>query len=337
MILSGGSGTRLWPLSTPEVPKQFTPLFDGQSLFGLTLERLIGIGGLMDVIVVTGRAHQPLVESEIARSQLVATAIIVEPIGRNTAPAAVAAALASNPEDVMIILPADHLITDGVAFRTGVEEAVGLANAGHLVTFGIEPDRPETGYGYIEVGESLGAGRSVARFKEKPDLETALSFSTDGMHLWNSGMFVVRADMFLDEARRHRPEIVEGVEDCLPSPGTGVVELAPEFGELESVSIDYAIMEQTDRAAVLPLRAGWSDVGSYLSLLDVSDRDEDGNHISGQVTARNTVGSFLKATSRRLVVGGLEKMIVVETPEAVLVLPLEHSQEVRGLQEDQDG
>ena len=315
------------------MPKQFTPLIGDDTLFGLTLDRLVGVAGLVDAIVVTGAAHRDHVAREIEESELDALAIVVEPTGRNTAPAAVAAALLAEPGDVLVILPADHLILDRSAFREALQRAVTLASAGHLVTFGIEPDRAETGYGYIEVGESIGDGLVVARFIEKPDPAAAAILSTDGQHLWNSGIFIARADVFLDEARAHCPEVVEGVAASLPTPATGLVELFDEFGTVESMSIDYAIMERTDRAVVVPLRAGWSDVGSYLTLFDVSERDNSGNHVSGDVTAVDTTNSFLKSTSRRLVVAGVEGLIVVETPDAVLVVPLDRSQQVKDLQE----
>ena len=322
----------MWPLSTPEVPKQFTPLFAGASLFSLTLHRLTGVPGLVDVIVVTGASHLDLVTRELEGSQVGARAIVVEPTGRNTAPAAVAAAMLCDPSDVMAILPADHLIVDDAAYRSALDSAVELAEQGHLVAFGIEPDRPETGFGYIETGGPIGAGHVVSRFEEKPDLETARAFSADGRHLWNSGMFVARADVFLEEARTHCPLLVEGVTRCMPEANRGLVELAPGFAEVESISIDYAIMERTERGVVVPMRAGWSDVGSYLALLHASERDSDGNHLSGDVTAVDTTGSYLKSTSRRVVVAGVHDLIVVETPDAVLVLPMERSQEVRDLQ-----
>ncbi len=333
MILSGGSGTRLWPLSTPEVPKQFADLFDGRTLFGMTMSRLADMEGLRPAIVVTGSAHRDLVEEEVASSPVPAGLILVEPKGRNTAPAVIAAALAADPEDVLVILPSDHLISDVGSFRHAVQVAASLAAHGGVVTFGIRPTRPETGYGYIEFGEAVDDGFRVDRFKEKPDELAARTMSTDGRHLWNSGMFVARADHVLEEAEAHVPELVEGVKGAMSSHVSGVVELGPGFAGVESISFDHAIMERTSRALVVPIDVGWNDVGSFVSLLAASDLDDDGNHVAGDVVVDSVHDSFLKATSRRLVVAGMDHVVVVETPDAVLVIPLEMAQRVKELQQ----
>ena len=332
MVLSGGSGTRLWPLSTPGRPKQFVPLFGDETLFDRTLGRLDGLPGLVDTIVVTGARHLGLARRAIAASTAGAGVVLVEPVGRNTAPATIAAALLAHPDDVLVILPSDHLVADVVAFREAVVTAAGLATAGAMVTFGIAPSRPETGYGYIEKGEPGASGSfTVASFKEKPDLAEATRLVSGGRHLWNSGMFVARAETFLDEASKYSADLVEGVREATGQTGPGIVELGPSFADVEAMSIDYAIMEKTDRALVLPIDVGWDDVGSYQSLLDASDRDEDGNHIDGEVVLSEVTGSLVKATSRVVAVAGLSDVVVVETPDVVLVVPLERSQEVRDL------
>lgn len=332
VLLSGGSGTRLWPLSTPERPKQFVPLFGGRSLFDLTLARLDGIEDVAAPIVVTGAAHLDLVESTLQTRGVENTQVIVEPIGRNTAPAAIAAALISEPDDVMVILPSDHLIAEVDGFQQGVGLAAGHARDGAIVTFGIEPVRPETGYGYIEIGDRREPGAfEVSVFKEKPTIEIAREMVADGRHVWNSGMFVAQAGRLLEEARIHCPAMAGGVKAALPSGNGRVRTLASSFGEVEADSIDYAIMEKTDRALVIPIDVGWDDVGSYRSLLAAVTRDSDGNHIEGEVTLQDVTGSFINATSRPVAVAGLSDVVVVETPNAVLVLPLDRSQEVRDL------
>ncbi|HZD23595.1 MAG TPA: mannose-1-phosphate guanylyltransferase [Acidimicrobiia bacterium] len=332
VVLSGGSGTRLWPLSTAEIPKQFTPLFGDQSLFGLTLKRLDGLTNLRPPIVVTGRRHLDAVTAEIETGPVATAATIIEPIGRNTAPAAIAAALIASPDDVLVLLPSDHLISDVAGFREAVTTASSLAEAGGVVTFGVRPTRPETGYGYIEMGAPKGEAFEVARFKEKPDVSEAERLAGDGRHLWNSGMFVIRAHRLLEEAAELCPDILEGVRSALPSATDGLIELGASFQNVEAMSFDYAIMEKTTRALVLPIDVGWSDVGSYRSLFEMSDRDNDGNHLSGDVTVVDVTGSYLKSTSRQLVVAGLDNIIVVETPDAVLVIPLDRAQEVKELQ-----
>lgn len=334
VVLSGGSGTRLWPLSTPDLPKQFVSLFNNRSLFDLTIDRVVGIPGAERPIVVTGSGHLALVEQALSASSVDGSVIVVEPAGRNTAPAATAAALMAKGDDILVIVPSDHLIADVDGFRAGVAEAASHAADGAIVTFGIEPSRPETGYGYIEIGDSAGGEAfSVRRFIEKPGVDEATAMVGDGRHLWNSGMFVGRADQFVAEASVHCPAILEGVERSLPPAGDGTVHLGESFELVEAISIDYAIMEKTDRALIVPLDVGWSDVGSYQSLLEASDRDDRGNHVSGKVALVDVEGSLVVATARRVAVVGLSEVVVVETEEAVLVIPLDRSQEVRDIAE----
>ena len=328
VLLSGGSGTRLWPLSTPDLPKQFVPFFGDRSLFDLTLARLEGLADLAPPIVVTGSAHVGLVQEALTRSGVGAARVIVEPMGRNTAPAAVAAALVSEPNDVLVILPADHMISDPAGFRSAVLSAASHARAGGIVTFGIEPTSPQTGYGYIEIGAQTGDAFQVKRFKEKPDAAEAERLASDGHHLWNSGVFVVGSEFLMDEARAHCPRVVEGVMAALPEDEGLLITLDDSFERVEAISIDHAIMERTNNALAIRIDVGWDDVGSFRALLAVVERDLAGNHISGDVIVEDVSGSFIKATSRPLAVSGLQDVVVVETPDGVLVLPLDRSQDV---------
>lgn len=330
VVLSGGAGTRLWPLSTSERPKQFLELL-GEPLFEATLKRLQGLAGLGPPTVVTGRDQVPAVEKALADKDVEATAILIEPSGRNTAPAVVAAALISGPDDVLMVLPSDHLIADVNAFGQAVTSAVELAESGALVTFGIEPNRPETGYGYIRKGGPVGIGFQVDRFKEKPDADEAERLVADRGHLWNSGMFVFVAGRVLDEALLQAPEIVVGVEAALPSARVGKIRLGEEFAGVPSISIDHAIMEKAKNAVVIPLDAGWSDIGSWQSVWEESEHDNAGNALIGDVLAIDVVDSYVRSGSRTIAVAGVADLVVVETPEVILIVPKEKSQMVRDL------
>ncbi len=336
MVLSGGSGTRLWPVSTPSLPKQFATLVEGRPLFERTIRRLDSLPEVAAPIVITGKGHVEVVRAAANRAGVPPGLIVVEPIGRNTAPAAIAAALLSDPEEVLVILPSDHLIADEDAFRGAVSRAVDVASSGRIVTLGVVPTSPETGYGYIERGAGIGGAFEVRRFKEKPDAEEAERLYSDGRHLWNSGIFVVSAKVLLDEASRHAPGILTGVEGALTGPRGDVLELDDGFAHLEKISLDRAIMEKTSVAAVMPLDVGWNDVGSFDALWAVSDQDEKGNVVSGEAVTLDVSGSLVLATSRRVAVAGMEDVVVVETPDAVLVLPRGRSQDVRRLIEDDE-
>jgi mannose-1-phosphate guanylyltransferase / mannose-6-phosphate isomerase len=342
VVLSGGSGTRLWPLSTPERPKQFVPLFGGKSLFELTLSRVHGIANVSPPLVVTGRAHASLIQDALIGSGIESSRVLLEPAGRNTAPAALAAALISDPSDVLLIVPSDHLVADVPAFQEAIGVATQHTRNGRIVTFGINPSRAETGYGYIEMGEPLGENAySVTRFKEKPDHQEAERLVSDGRHVWNSGMFVARADDLLTEAAIHCPEVLSGVRRAVPeidgeATRVQISELEESFEEVESISIDYAIMEETDKAVVIPIDVGWDDVGSYRSLLNALSRDAAGNHVDGNAIISDVSGSFVAASSRVVAVAGLSDVVVVETPSAVLVVPVDRSQDVRELAERAD-
>jgi mannose-1-phosphate guanylyltransferase/mannose-6-phosphate isomerase len=330
LILSGGSGTRLWPLSTREVPKQFAELVEGHSLFELTLGRLPDAA---PPIIVAGEAHVGRVEEASAAAGVTAHLLILEPVGRNTAPASIAGALAADPGDVLAILPSDHLIARTEPFRSAVAEAAAHAERGRIVVFGVEPDRPETGYGYIEVGAGTDGGWEVASFTEKPSRQTAERMLEEGGRLWNSGIFVLTAATLLAETERSAPALLAEVGRAVGPPSAGRIVLGAGFGEVEAISFDHAVMEKTDRAVVLPLDAGWHDIGSFHSLWEASPKDAEGNSVEGDVTLSGVTGSLIKATSRRLAVAAVEDMVVVETPEAVLVVPRDRAQTVRHLAE----
>lgn len=331
VVLSGGSGTRLWPVSTSELPKQFAPLLSGATLFERTLQRLDGAPGVEAPIVVTGAGHADLAIVAAERTGVAIGLMIVEPEGRNTAPAALAAALAAPQGEVLVILPSDHLIADHEQFTAAVGRAAGVASKGRIVTFGVPPTSPETGYGYIEMGAELDGAFAVERFKEKPPQAEAEELAGDGRHLWNSGIFVVPAELLIEIAAELCPDLLEGVRQAMKAPDDRVIELAPSFADVEKISIDHAIMERTSAAVVIQLDVGWDDIGSFDALWRISDRDEQGNVISGDVLALDLTGSLIRASSRRVAVSGLEDVVVIETPEAVLVIPRSSSQLVRDL------
>jgi len=330
VILSGGAGTRLWPLSRRESPKQFLELLD-EPLFEATLRRAAGVPGVGPITVVTGAEHVPAVEKAVAAASAEVAAVLIEPSGRNTAPAVIAAALVSDHEDVLLVLPADHLISDGAAFAAAVGRAADLARDGELVTFGIEPTRAETGYGYIEKGDVIEGGFRVASFKEKPGADEAARLFADGAHLWNSGMFVFTAGRIVEEARRHVPELVAGVSGVMPAGRSGMLKIGDGFVAVASISVDHAIMERTGHAVVVPLDAGWSDVGSWQAVWEQSAKDGSGNVVSGEVLTFDVAGSYLRSTSRTIAIAGVEGLVVVETPDVVLIVPVDRSQLVKDL------
>jgi len=347
IVLSGCSGTRLWPLSTPEKPKQYLALVSDRSLFQETVLRLEGIPGLGDPIVVCNEAHRFLVAEQLREIGVKARAIVLEPEGRNTAPAiGIAALIASRPEassasgsasatsdPVLLVLPADHVIADAAAFRTAVGEAVKAALAGRLVTFGIVPTAPETGYGYIEQGADEGGWRAVARFVEKPDLATAGRYLASGRFLWNSGMFVFGAATFLAELARTAPAIHAACKAASAGAKDDgeYLRLGAEFLASPSDSIDYAVMEKTARAAVVPLAAGWSDVGSWQALHAALARDPGANVLRGNATTLDAGGNLVVGAARKIALLGVDNLVVVDAGDAVLVARKDRSQDVKEL------
>lgn len=327
-MLSGGAGTRLWPLSTAERPKQYLDLV-GDPLIARALHRLDDVPGCANPIVVTGVEHIPLLRSALEAAGIASPRVIVEPAGRNTAAAVIAAALVLDPDEIMVVLPADQMIQDGRAFTDHVSAAVGLAAGGALVTFGVVPRRAETGYGYITKGAEVEGGYEVERFTEKPEESLAAAMVADGRHLWNSGIFMFGVGSFLDEARRLAPDLVDQVAGSLPVALGPIVELEHSFAQVEEVSVDNAIMERTSIGVVVPIDVGWTDLGSWQSLWEASTKDADGNAVNGDVVFSDVTGSLLRSTSRRVAVAGVENVVVVETPDAVLVLGLDRAQDVR--------
>jgi mannose-1-phosphate guanylyltransferase/mannose-6-phosphate isomerase len=337
VILSGGAGTRLWPLSRELYPKQLLPLIGTQTMLQDTVLRLAGLGATAP-IVVCNEAHRFLVAEQLRVIAAPAQSIVLEPVGRNTAPAialAASAALAAASDDpLLLVLPADHVIRDAVAFQHAVRVAVAAASAGNLVTFGIVPQAPETGYGYIRRGAADGGAWRIASFVEKPERERAQEFLASGEYYWNSGMFVFSARRFLAELQRHAPDIARACELAWRGAQRDLdftrVD-AEAFAACRSESIDYAVMEPTDAAVVVPLDAGWSDVGSWSSLHAASDHDADGNVLRGDVLAEDTHDSYVYAESRLVATVGLRDHVVVETKDAVLVAPRDRVQDVKAL------
>lgn len=335
VILSGGSGTRLWPLSREHYPKQLLALAGPRTLLQGTAMRLDDLAGAAAPVVICNEEHRFLVAEQLREIGHAPQAIVLEPFGRNTAPALTLAALsAGGPDSVLLVMPADHVLPDLAAFHAAVHIGSEQARAGRLVTFGVVPSHPETGYGYIRKGEALapGAAFRVAEFVEKPDAETAARYVASGVYLWNSGMFMMTAGRWLEEIRRLRPDIAEACERAWQKRTTDMDFVRLDRGAFERCpgeSIDYAVMEQTRDAAVIPLDAGWSDIGAWSSLLQVSSRDADGNALQGDVLAIDTRNTLAIAQHRFVATIGLSDLIVVETADAVLVAHKDHAQRVK--------
>ena len=340
VILSGGSGTRLWPLSRELRPKQLLPLVTSNSLLQDTVARTRALAGRVAApIVICNETHRFLVAEQLREIGTEAQAIVLEPAGRNTAPAVAVAALlareahAAGVEPLLLVLPADHVIRDEEAFAEAVSHAVSAASAGHLVTFGIVPDRAETGYGYIRRGAARSHWSVVEEFVEKPDADTAREYVDSGRYLWNSGMFLFSAEAYLSELRRHVPEILACCEQATAGSARDqdFTRLGAKFLECPSDSIDYAVMEKTDQAVVVPLAAGWSDVGSWTALHEILPQDEHGNVLRGDVFAEGCRDSYIASSSRLVAAIGLDGHVVVETDDAVLVMARGSAQDVKAL------
>jgi mannose-1-phosphate guanylyltransferase/mannose-6-phosphate isomerase len=336
-IMAGGSGTRLWPLSRKEFPKQFLNLTSDYSMLQQTLSRLEGTGHSAPILLASDK-HRFLVAEQLRQSNSKHNKIVLEPFGRNTAPAiAIAAFMAASqsPENVLLVLSADHNITDVEGFKTAVAQAQILAEDNHLVTFGIVPDAPETGYGYIKCGEVLGDNsHRVAAFVEKPDLETAQRYLDDGEHLWNSGMFMFKAGVFLAELEKYQPDVFN---HCQKSFNGMTFDQdfhripADIFEDCPDISVDYAVMEQTALAAVVSLDVGWSDIGSWDALSKVLQQDEDGNSLRGDAISHHTKNTLIVSESRLVSAIGVEDLVIVETKDAVLVSHKDHVQDVKAV------
>ena len=340
VILSGGSGSRLWPLSREHYPKQLLALVSDCSLLQETARRLDALTGAAAPMVVCNEAHRFLVAEQMRQLGKPVGRIILEPTGRNTAPALALAALAlrdSGQDPVMLVMPADHVIQDNAVFLRAVRQGAELAQHGQLVTFGILPNAPETGYGYIKKGAAVGAAADawqVTAFVEKPDAATAAHYLESGQYLWNSGIFMLRSSVWLDELQRLRPDIARACQAAFAGASADGDFLRAErgaFNACPSDSIDYAVMEKTARAVVVPLAAGWSDIGTWSALNQIIPQDDAGNVIRGDVLVHATKNSTLVAEHRFVAAVGLENIIVVETADAVLVAHRDHAQAVKDI------
>ncbi len=340
VILSGGSGTRLWPLSRELYPKQLLPLVSDRTMLQDTALRLEGLKDIAAPIVVCNEAHRFMVAEQLRLVGAPARDIILEPVGRNTAPAVAVAALSAqsrqsgSSDPLLLVLPADHAIADRAAFHAAVELAMKEAQAGKLVTFGVVANRPETGYGYIRREQGNGPVFPVAEFIEKPDAARAAQFIASGHYYWNSGMFLFKAGRYLEVLKSFAPDIYQA---CREAVAAAVKDLdftrlpAEKFAACPSDSIDYAVMEKTRDAVVVPLDAGWNDVGSWSALHEVAESDGRGNVTHGDVIAEDTDGSYLYSSSRLVATVGLKDHVVVETKDAVLVAPKARVQDVKQL------
>ncbi|MDF1582442.1 MAG: mannose-1-phosphate guanylyltransferase/mannose-6-phosphate isomerase [Methyloprofundus sp.] len=336
VILSGGSGTRLWPLSRGIYPKQFLPLVSDKTMVQETVLRLKGIEGLLAPIAVCNEEHRFMMAEQLWEIDVHPECIILEPVGKNTAPAVTMAALAAkNPDDILLVLPADHVIANVPAFQEAVIKAGQLAQQGFLVTFGIVPTAAETGYGYIRRSdEKIADAFKVAEFIEKPNAVVAQAYVDSGEYYWNSGMFAFKAGRYLEELERFAPDMLTACRAAFFAAKVDVdfVRLDKElFAQCPSDSIDYAVMEQTDKAVVIPLDANWNDVGSWSALWDVRAKDSRGNALSGDVLALDTENSFIHSENKLVAVIGVKDLVIVETDDAVMVAPKERVQEVKAI------
>ncbi len=359
--MSGGSGSRLWPQSRSLYPKQFLPLVNDQTMLQNTVSRLDGVDFVSSPMVIANEEHRFLVAEQFRQMNRKASAIILEPVGRNTAPAVALASLkaqASQPtthnDPILLILAADHVIKDVNAFHQAIEAALPAASEGKLVTFGIVPTHPETGYGYIKAGDKLiekreerVAGKNVEltthnspltttytveQFVEKPDLETAQGYLASGDYYWNSGMFLFKASRYLEELEKFRPDILEACQKAMKVQNADL-----DFVRLDEMafkacpdeSIDYAVMEKTADAVVIPLDAGWSDVGSWSSLADISEKDDAGNSTLGDVLLQDTRNTYVRSEKKLIATVGVEDLVITESDDAILVAHKDRVQDVK--------
>lgn len=320
VILCGGGGTRLWPRSRRNCPKPFLPLLGERTLFQRALDRCADSGTFASPVLVAGKAHVELIEAQAA--DLADGSLIVEPSARNTAPAIALAAARLDPDAVMLVCPSDHYIADTAAFVEAAKAAAALACGDWLVSLAITPDRPETGYGYIKRGAGLSGGFEVERFVEKPSLERAEQFLAHGGYSWNGGIFAFRAGALLNELAEHRPDMARMVREavgCGRQDGIAFHPDADAFDSIDGESIDYAVMENTRRAAMVPASMGWSDIGNWASLQDALARDEAGNHAEGQVELLDCEGVLALSNGPRISVVGLKNVCVIVDGDEVLV------------------
>ena len=334
VLLCGGSGTRLWPLSREAYPKQFLPLAGKESLLQATCLRLRGLQGAEAPLLISNEEHRFMVAEQCRQMEITPRAIMLEPTGRNTAPAIAVAALhamESGQDPVLLVLPSDHILQDEAGFRAAVAAALPAAEAGGLITFGIVPTAPETGFGYIKASRGEGV-RAVEEFVEKPDQPTAEKYLASGEYFWNSGMFMFLASRFIEELQKFAPEMLRHCKAAIANSKRDADFLRLDkdaFSACPADSIDYAVMEKTRHAMVLPIDVGWSDVGSWSALWQISDQDLDGNVHLGDVMAENCRNTFVWSGNRLVSTLGLENMIVVDTDDALLIAHQDHVQDVK--------
>nr|WP_305075980.1 mannose-1-phosphate guanylyltransferase/mannose-6-phosphate isomerase [Microbulbifer sp. YPW1] len=337
VILCGGSGSRLWPLSREAYPKQFLPLAGSHTMLQATALRVDGIADVQAPILVCNENHRFAAAEQLQEAGCGAQSILLEPCARNTAPAIALAALTAveqGDDPLLLVLPADHVVADADGFRKAVTAATELAESGHLVTFGIVPTSPETGYGYIRSGEVVADGWKVAEFVEKPDLATAEKYLASGEYNWNSGMFLFRASRYLEELSLHHPQILEACRAAIAGAARDLDFTridAEAFGRCPSDSVDYAVMEKTESAAVVPMQAGWSDVGSWSALWELAERDENENLLRGDVMAEDASGCLVHGGDRLVGILGVRDLVVVDTDDALMVADKSRVQEVKTL------
>ncbi|MFJ3521386.1 mannose-1-phosphate guanylyltransferase/mannose-6-phosphate isomerase [Pseudomonas sp. NPDC090203] len=344
VIMSGGVGSRLWPVSRETHPKPFMQLPDGQNLIQKTFLRASALDSVVEILTVTNRELLFKTEDEyrVVDRAHHAQSYILEPFGRNTAAAVAAAALqlqeTRGDDACMLVLAADHLIQDQAAFAAAVNNAVSLATQGWLVTFGIQPTYPETGFGYIEAdaGTRLDAGQKVARFVEKPNLETARSYVSAGNYYWNSGMFCFRVGTVLDELRAHAPDVVDAVVQTIEGSRLSTAKGyacraldADAFARVPDISIDYALMERSAKVATIPCDIGWSDIGSWNAVSELTGEDENGNRFEGEVLSHGSRNNYVNSEERLTALVGVSDLLVVDTPDALLITNKEHAQDVK--------
>jgi mannose-1-phosphate guanylyltransferase len=334
VIMSGGSGTRLWPLSRKHKPKQFLALFGDNTMFQETLGRLTGLGDLQSPIIVCNNDHRFMVAEQLQQLAVTSPTILLEPFGKNTAPALAIAALqamASGSDPILLVLAADHVINDVTAFHHAISLAKIEAEKGSLVTFGIVPTSPNTGYGYIQADEKNAVSK-VKAFVEKPDLETAVDYVASGNYYWNSGMFLFKASALITELEQYSPDILASCRYALAKGARDLDFIRLDSAAFETCpadSIDYAVMERTDRAVVVPLDAGWNDVGSWSSLWECAEQNNDSNVLKGDVMIDDVQHSYIHSEHRLVSVLGLDNIVVVETADAVMVASKDSAQNVK--------
>ena len=335
VVMAGGSGTRLWPLSRAAYPKQFLRLHGEDTMLQATVKRLSGLD-IQPSITICNEEHRFFVAEQLREIDKLGS-IILEPVGRNTAPAIALAALTVKDDPLLLVLAADHIIQDEAAFNAAVMRAIPLAETGKLLIFGIVPNKPNAGYGYIKLGNDLGEGFTVDEFVEKPSLEVAQGYISSGEYYWNSGMFLFRASSYIEELKKFRPDILE---QCMASVMDVKADLdflrinKETFESCPAESIDYAVMEKTSRAVVVSMDAGWSDIGSWSSLWDISEKDGGGNSTHGDVILHNTHNSYVKTDERLVAAIGVNDLVIVSTKDALMVVHKDSIQDVKTITEN---